>query len=58
MAIDDPFGPEAHAAAEPEHSGRRGHYCMDFDGLWICEDCLEFQVCSCDIGQEDVTESV
>lgn len=31
----------------PEHSGKRGHYCWDWDGLWICEDCQEFKVCTC-----------
>ena len=48
----DPFGPEAHAAGAPEHSGKRGHYCAEWDGLWICEDCEEFKFCNC-WGQAD-----
>ena len=49
--IKDPFGRYAHdtgaLAIEEKHSGRWGHYCHEFDGLWICEDCSEFNVCLC-----------
>jgi hypothetical protein len=51
--INDPFGPEAHNEACPDHSGKQGHYCLEFDGLWICEDCLEFEACSCLEEQEE-----
>ena len=43
----DPFGPESHDQHAPDHSKVSAHYCMDFDGLWICEDCTEFHTCTC-----------
>jgi hypothetical protein len=45
--LDDQFGWRSHDKGWPEHSGKRGHYCLEFDGLWICEDCGEFTVCRC-----------
>lgn len=47
MVTEDPFGPEAHDRGCPTHSGKHGHYCNEFDGLWICEDCIEWDVCTC-----------
>lgn len=47
MTEIDPFGPEAHDKYAPQHTKVSGHYCYDFDGLWICEDCPEFHVCTC-----------
>lgn len=44
---EDPFGMAAHDRAAPKHSGIKGHYCLEFDGLWICEDCTEFDCCTC-----------
>lgn len=44
---EDPFGQYAHDTHAPKHSGKFGHYCCEFDGLWICEDCSEFQCCLC-----------
>lgn len=44
---EDPFGPEAHDRGTANHSGKRGHYCLEWDGLWICEDCPEFECCLC-----------
>ena len=44
---DDEFGRECHNRHYPNHSRRKGHYCGEFDGLWICEDCPEFQHCIC-----------
>lgn len=43
----DPFGKKSHDEHYPTHSGKRGHFCWEFDGLWICEDCDEFQHCIC-----------
>lgn len=43
----DPFGMAVHDSRSPGHSGIRGHYCLEFDGLWICEDCTEFYCCTC-----------
>ena len=43
----DPFGPEAHNAQAPEHSGNFGHYCPEWDDLWICKDCAEYECCTC-----------
>lgn len=50
--IQDPFGCYAHDTGprqiQDQHSGRYGHYCHEWDGLWICEDCVEeFEVCLC-----------
>jgi hypothetical protein len=48
-SLDDRFGWRDHDRAKPtcKHSGRYGHYCGEWDGLWICEDCSEFQVACC-----------
>lgn len=43
----DPFGRYAHDCDCPKHSGKKGHYCTEWDDLWICEDCEEFEVCLC-----------
>lgn len=43
----DPFGKEAHDRDVPWHSGEYGHYCCDWDGLWICQQCEEFAFCTC-----------
>lgn len=45
--LDDPFGWRAHDKQVPEHSGLNGHYCNEFDGLWICQDCSEWDCCTC-----------
>lgn len=46
-ADDEPFGKNEHDKHHPEHSGKHGHYCCDFDGLYICEDCDAFECCTC-----------
>ena len=43
----EPYGPESHDKAHPNHSGECGHYYHEFDGLWICKDCSEAPVCTC-----------
>lgn len=43
----DRFGEYGHMYYNPEHSGKYGHYCHDWDGLYICEDCVEFKSCTC-----------
>jgi len=45
--LDDLFGWRMHDKYSPDHSGQYGHYCMDFDGLWICKDCSDFACCTC-----------
>lgn len=43
-------GPLTHAdpaAITASHSGKDGHYCPGMDGLWICEDCEEYNWCEC-----------
>ena len=50
--MDDPFGMYAHDDGHPLHSGNCGHYCNDWDGLWICEDCEEFAHCHCEYKKE------
>lgn len=48
MSIQDQFGREAHDRWSPEHSDKYGHECPDWDFLYICEDCDEFQACTCE----------
>ncbi len=49
MSNYDPFGKEAHDQHNPEHSGLCGHECYGgWDGLYICEDCREFEFCECE----------
>ena len=48
----DRFGSNGHNFYSPEHSDRYGHYCSDWDGLYICEDCEEFKSCTCFKGWE------
>lgn len=43
----DLFGEEEHDRHNPTHSKNKGHFCLDFDDLWICEDCEEFSHCYC-----------
>lgn len=43
----DQFGRYAHDTQCLNHSRKRGHYCLEFDGLWICEDCSAFECCTC-----------
>jgi len=45
--IEDEFGRYRHDMAHPTHSKKQGHFCHDFDGLWICSDCGEFACCRC-----------
>lgn len=45
--IEDEFGRYWHDMAHPTHSKKKGHFCNDFDGLWICEDCGEYTCCRC-----------
>lgn len=40
-------GKTNHTITCPTHSGNKGHYCWDWDGLYICADCPEFECCSC-----------
>jgi len=49
----DPFGPEAH---DQNCSGRLGHYCAEWDGLYICENCPEFKWCLCEFVNEVTPE--
>lgn len=53
---EDDDSPEEHDRLYPEHSGRRGHYCDEADGVWICADCDEIEDCECfeiEDGEED-----
>lgn len=43
----DRFGQFGHLFYTKDHSGKYGHYCDDWDGLYICEDCDEFKSCTC-----------
>jgi hypothetical protein len=46
---NDPFGKWQHdnCSGGLKHSGKRGHYCIEWDDLYICEDCSEFECCRC-----------
>lgn len=48
----DEFGRYIHDIRLPTHSGEKGHYCLEYDGLWICKDCIEFECCNCFSEQE------
>lgn len=59
-ALADHFGWVRHdRGAARSHSGRWGHFCLEWDGLWICEDCGEFDACLCcrEIMARDFDES-
>lgn len=43
-----------HDAHHPEHSGEEGHYCYEWDYLYICKDCPEFIVCHCTVSNDKV----
>lgn len=43
----DRFGPNGHRHYHKNHSGKYGHFCAEWDYLWICNDCKEFQACKC-----------
>lgn len=44
----DGFDKAAHDKYAPDHSGKFGHYCPEWDYLWICQDCdMEFSCCGC-----------
>ena len=47
LLADIPFGIKEHDDGAPDHSGKFGHYCAEWDGLYICKDCEEFQACTC-----------
>lgn len=53
----DPFGKRAHNKTHKSHRGKYGHYCWEWDGLWICAECGEFHACRCfDIELETIRE--
>lgn len=45
--LNDRYGWRAHDKGAPKHAGSHGHYCHEWDGLWICADCPEFEACVC-----------
>ncbi len=57
--LDDPYGWRQHDKVDHKHSGRFGHYCDEWDGLWICADCTgEFKHCKCFTPTEILTEEM
>lgn len=57
--LADPFGKIRHDNYGERHSGRWAHFCWEWDELWICEDCGEFDACLCcrEIMARDFDES-
>ena len=44
----DRFGPNGHRYYNKgQHTNRFGHFCPEWDYMWICSDCKEFQACKC-----------
>lgn len=45
----DPFGRYAHDTwgKKHGHSLKNGHYCAEWDDMYICEDCDEARCCLC-----------
>lgn len=41
------FSEQWHKDSFPNHSGEQGHYCLEWDDLYICKDCMEFEFCNC-----------
>lgn len=33
--------------ARTKHSGEKYHECIEWDLMWICKDCREFEYCKC-----------
>lgn len=45
---DCDFDKKWHDTEAPGHSGKHGHYCPEWDYLYICEDCeMEWSCCGC-----------
>lgn len=40
------------------HSSKKGHFCLEWDSLWICEDCQEFQACKCFDAETDSNDVI
>lgn len=53
MSEREPFDKDDHDEHCPHHSGKRGHYCPEWDELYICEDCPEFESCVCKFEESD-----
>lgn len=43
--VDDDLHKEWHDKQHP--NATKAHWCLDYDGLWICEMCEEFETCWC-----------
>lgn len=41
------FDKAEHDRELPKHSGAYGHYCPDWDYMYICDDCHEREGCTC-----------
>ena len=46
------FSKEWHNDVFPTHSCKQGHYCLEWDDMYICEDCMEFGCCECEFIEE------
>lgn len=40
---------DAHDKYASDHSGAKGHNCPEWDYLYICKDCPEFECCICNL---------
>lgn len=43
----DRFGPNGHRHYHKSHTNRFGHFCPEWDYMWICNECREFNACRC-----------
>lgn len=41
------FDKAEHDHFNPAHSGAHGHFCQDWDYMFICDDCHERDGCTC-----------
>lgn len=47
MSNPEAFSKEWHDELCKNHSNENGHYCSEWDDMYICEDCSEFRCCAC-----------
>jgi len=51
--LSDMLSKDLHDQHFQAHSGAGGHYCLHWEGLWICRDCHEWKSCQCDLKEPE-----